>query len=149
MTIDEAIAAWVASSTLMVDTYASNLSTTPFIIAAGTPFSEGDATEALTTVVDHGLLYPLFGIMQWGLKADSNTGFYINNWILNYDLGRATGFQITGASDGSVGGDIGGTLEECFIAADAMGADWVEIYGADADNPIYAALLQKYNSLLK
>ena len=149
MTIDEAIAAWVASSTLVIDTYAANLNTTPFIIAAGTPFSEGDATGALTTVVDHGLLYPLFGVMQWGLNAESNTGFYINNWISDYDVGRATGFQITGASDGSVGGDLKGTLEECFIAADAMGADWVEIYGADADNPIYAVLLQKYNNLLK
>ena len=59
-----------------------------------------------------------------GLNANSNNGFLINKLIQDNDLGRATGFQLIGSSDGSVGGDLNGTLEQALTAGAALGADW-------------------------
>jgi hypothetical protein len=73
----------------------------------------------------------------------------INQLIQDNDTGRATGFQLTGSSDGSVGGDLQGTLQEALAAGNSLGADWIEIYAVDAMNPIYAPLLATYNKLLK
>ena len=149
MTIPAFIAAWINSSNLFIDTYTLNLHTTPFVIAGGLPFKDPGASAAITTVINHGLLYPTFGITQWGLNANSNNGFLINKFIQDNDLGRATGFQLTGASDGSVGGDLHGTLDQALGAGAALGADWIEVYAADAMNPKNAAVLAKYNTLLK
>ena len=149
MTIGDYTTAWINSSDLFIDTYSQNLTATPFVIAGGIPFADPGASAAITTVINHGLLYPLFGITQWGLKAKSNNGFLINKLIQDNDAGRATGFQLTGASDGSVGGDLGGTLQQALSAGAALGADWIEIYAADAMNPAYAPLLLQYNTLLK
>jgi len=141
--------AWINSSNKFIDIYNTNLKTTPFIVAGGIPFDDPGASAAITTVINHGLLYPPCGIMQWGLKATSTNGFLINRLIQDNDLGRATGFQLTGASDGSVGGDLQGTLEEALTAGQNLGADWIEIYAVDAMNPIYAPLLATFNRLLK
>jgi len=149
MTIPAYTTAWINSSDLFIDTYNQNLHSTPFVIAGGIPFNDPGASAAITTVINHGLTYPLFGIMQWGLNAKSNNGFLINKFIQDNDAGRATGFQLNGASDGSVGGDLNGTLQQALTAGSALGADWIEIYSADAMNPKYAALLARFNILLK
>jgi len=149
MTISDYTTAWVNSSDLFIDTYKQNLKTTPFVIAAGVPFNDPGATTAITNVINHGLTYPLFGVSQWGLKATSTNGFFLNKIIQDNDAGRATGFQLVGASDGSVGGDLQGTLEQALTAGSLLGADWIEIYSADAMNPAYAALLATFNILLK
>ncbi len=148
MTISDYTTAWVNSSDLFIDTYNQNLLNTPFVVAAGVPFSDSGAATAITSVINHGLLYPLFGIAQWGLKATSNNGFFLNQVIQANAVGRATGFQLAGASDGSVGGDLQGTLEQALAAGLALGADWIEIYAADAMNPVYAPLLLQYNFAL-
>src|SRR5438552_18610414 len=98
------------------------------------------ASAAITTIINHGLLYPPFGIMQWGLNANSNNGFLINKPIQDNDLGRVTGFQLVRSSDGSVEGYLNGTLEQALTAGAALGADWIEIYAVDAMNPSYVAL---------
>jgi hypothetical protein len=86
--------------------------------------------------------------MQWGLNATSNNGFFINKLIQDNASDRATGFQLTGASDGSVGGDLKGTLEQALDAGVGLGADWIEIYAADAMNSAYAPLLASIDSEL-
>ena len=149
MSIASYTTAWINSSDLLIDKYNQNLRTTPFVLAGGIPFDDPGASAAIATIINHGLLYPPFGIMQWGLNANSNNGFLINKFIQDNDLGRATGFQLTGASDGSVGGDLQGTLEEALTAGAALGADWIEIYAVDAMNPVYAPLLATFNRLLK
>jgi len=141
--------AWINSCNKLIDIYNTYLKTSPFVIAGGVPFNDPGAAGAITTVINHGLLYPPFGIMQWGLKATSTNGFLINQLIQDNDTGRATGFQLTGSSDGSVGGDLQGTLQEALAAGNSLGADWIEIYAVDAMNPIYAPLLATYNKLLK
>ena len=148
MSVSDYTAAWIASSNLFIDKYNQNLHSTPFVLAGGIPFADPGAAAAITTVINHGLTYPLFGIMQWGLNAQSTNGFLINQLIQDNDAGRATGFQLTGASDGSVGGDLKGTLEEALTAGADLGADWIEIYAADAMNPDYADLLATFNALL-
>ena len=148
MTVSDYTDAWVGSAALFIDTYNRNLSSTPFILASGAPFSDPQAAAAIMAIINHGLLYPQFGIMQWGLNATSNNGFFINKLIQDNAADRATGFQITGASDGSVGGDLKGTLEQALDAGVNLGADWIEIYAADAMNPTYASLLASINSEL-
>jgi hypothetical protein len=155
-TLADLEAAWINSTKKIEDTYAANLTKTAFMIAAGTPFKDQAKTgeQALLSVLNYGLKYPLFGAMQWGLNANSATPkkngriFYINQWIKDNDV-HPTGFQMTGASDGSVGGNLKGTLEQCFRAGDALGADIIEVYRADAANPEYAPLLKTYNDKLK
>jgi hypothetical protein len=148
-TNEDFMASWTVVANLLVDTYAAYLRQTPFILAGGTPFKDPSAQAKLIAIVNRALLaYPLFGVMQWGLNAKSNSGFYINNLITANDT-HPGGFQMTGASDGSVGGDLKGTLEECFIAANNMGADFVEVYSADGENPAYRDLLVKYNGIFK
>ena len=145
-TTAEFISKWVASSNLVIDTYAANLKQTPFIIAAGTPFDDPTAVSQMTSVITHGLVHPLFGIMQWGLNAKSNSGFYINAFIQNKDVGRATGFQMTGSqTEPHVGGQLQGTLEDCLKAAKAMQADFVEVYSQDAENTALQPMIQTYN----
>src|SRR5262249_43395738 len=128
MTIEDYTAAWVNSTDQLIDIYKQNLVSTPFIMAAGVPFVDPVAAPALTSVLDHGLLYPQFGIMQWGLKATSNNVFFINKYIQDNAAGRATGFQIAGTSDGTVGSDLQGTLEDTLLAGVGLDADWIEIY---------------------
>jgi|GEM_PF-6813682 len=148
MTVSDYTDAWVASSAFFIDTYNQNLSSTPFILASGAPFSDPQAAAAIMAIINHGLLYPQFGIMQWGLNATSNNGFFINKLIQDNASDRATGFQLTGASDGSVGGDLKGTLEQALDAGVGLGADWIEIYAADAMNSAYAPLLASIDSEL-
>ena len=149
MSIADYTTAWVNACDLLIDTYNQNLHTTPFIVAGGKPFDDPGAVPAVTSVIDHGLLYPLFGITQWGLNANSNNGWFMNQLIQDNDIGRATGFQLIGASDGSVGGPLNGTLAQCFAAGASLGGDWIEIYAVDAMNPVYIPLLAQYNVLLK
>jgi hypothetical protein len=149
MTVTDYTDAWVSSSALLIDTYNQNLSATPFILASGAPFSDPQAAAAIMAIINHGLLYPNFGMMQWGLNATSNNGFFINKLIQDNSSDRSTGFQLTGASDGSVGGDLKGTLEQALDAGVGLGADWIEIYAVDAMNPAYVSLLAAINSELK
>ena len=148
MTLEEYSLAYAASSELFILTYATNLFSTPYVIAAGVPFDDLTATDLITGILNYGLPYPLFGVMQWGLKATSTSDFFINQIILGNDVGRATGFQLIGASDGSIGGDLQGSLVQALNAGKALGADWLEIYPADAMNSRYANILKFYNTLL-
>ena len=95
---------------LFIDTYNRNLSSTPFltslpVLLSLTPRRRRQSWPSSITVC----FILQFGIMQWGLNATSNNGFFINKLIQDNAADRATGFQITGASDGSVGGDLKGT----------------------------------------
>lgn len=143
------IAAWVTSSNLVIDTYAKNLKQTPFIMAAGKAFNDPGSDAAVTAVINHGLQYPLFGIMQWGLNANSNDGFFVNKLIKDNDS-HPTGFQMTGSqTEPHVGGNLNGTLEDCLKAGDSLGADFVEVYSQDGENPALAGVLKTYNDKLK
>jgi hypothetical protein len=143
------MAAWTASSNLIIDTYAANLKSTPFIIAAGVPIADPSANTAITNVINHGLIYPLFGVMQWGLKATSTDNFFLNKIIHDNDAGRATGFQLAGIATTAEYGSLQGTFEQALAAGQALGADWIEIYYKDAENPAYSIVLATYNGLLK
>jgi hypothetical protein len=149
MTIEDYTAAWKASRNLFVDTYSANLAFTPFVLAAAVPFVDPGANQAITDVMNYGLIYPHYGMTQWGLKATSNSTFFINNIILTNDFNRATGFELIGASDGSSGGDLQGTLAQALAAGGRLGADWIEIYAVDAMNSQYVRILSKFNKLLK
>lgn len=147
------IASWVNSCNLFTDTYAANLKQTPFIMAAGNAFNDPGSEAAVTAVINHGLQYPLFGIMQWGLNASSaGTGdkiFFVNKFIKDNDS-HPTGFQMTGSqTEPHVGGNLQGTLEDCLNAANALGADFVEVYSQDGENPALQPVLVKFNGLLK
>jgi len=151
LTLSEAVTAWTGSSNTIIDAYGANLHSTPFIIAAGVPFTGTDAPTALTNVVSRAVtMYgPGFGIMQWGLNANSNTGYMPNALIAQYSPTNPAGFQflcpVAGNDNGKV---LGGTLEQTLDAGIALGAQWIEIYGEDADNPDYAAAFASASAAL-
>ncbi len=149
------IALWVASANVQIDTHAQSLRQTPFILAAGTPFNDPGAVAALSSVINHGLIYNLFGLQQWGLNANTNgnteKSFYINKFIFDTaSTHLGNGFQMTGSeTNPHVGGNLNGTLEECLAAAKANNAHYVEIYGVDGENLLLAPMLRTYNDELK
>lgn len=146
-TATDFISAWVNSANLQIDTHAQNLKQTPFILAAGTPFNDPTAVPQLTSVINHGLIYPLFSVMQWGLNARSATDFYINKFVSISPYG---GFQMTGSeTEPHVGGVLNGTLEDCLNAAVGCKAKWVEVYAQDGENPALQSVLVNYNNLIK
>jgi len=151
MTLTDEIAAWTTSSNLLIDTYAAHLQYTPFILAVGIPFT-GDGqiqqgTDAITAVVNHGLLYQNFGLMNWALNAKSNTAFLPWGLVYDYSPTNAAGFQLVGSTAGN-GGKLNGTLAQALTAGIALRAQWIEVYASDAKNPVYASLLRSTAALL-
>jgi hypothetical protein len=47
MTLEDEIAAWTGSSIALIDTYAANLKSTPFVIAMNRPFNRTDGSDVL------------------------------------------------------------------------------------------------------
>lgn len=152
LSIDDYAAEWLAAAELIVDTYAANLDRTRFIVAGGVVIKPSTVGEfAMLDLLAYGMNnYPeKFGAMQWGLNAQSSTSFFMNEWIQTFGPGRSTGFQMTGSTDGITGGDTKGTLRECLQRAVDLGADWVEVYPTDCNNPAEQATLAEFNALLK
>ena len=150
LTLSEAVTAWTGSSNTIIDAYGANLHSTPFIIAAGVPFTGTDAPTALMTVVSRAVTAygQHFGVMQWGLSARSNTGYMPNALISQYSSTNPVGFQFLCPVAGNNGRTLGGTLEQTLDAGIALGAQWLEIYGEDADNPAYAAAFASASAAL-
>lgn len=152
------MALYVTSSNGLIDVYQSNLASTVFIMAGGIPNAAATAVSSITSIFNHGLTYSHFGTMQWGLSASSSNRFLINKWIQD-NPAHAGGFQMNGASDGSVGGNVCGSLvpPQCTpdnslsLALDNavnLSGQFVEVYGADALNSNYVDLFALINSEL-
>ncbi|MDQ3198486.1 MAG: DVUA0089 family protein [Verrucomicrobiota bacterium] len=153
LTLAQEAALWVASSKAIIDTYAANLHSAPFIMAGGIPFSNSDpsganiGTNSITEVFNHGLQYGAhFGVMHWGLNVNSSTNFLINGWIHDYSATNPAGFQFTGNSAHTVGGDLGcvgqsDCVSRVLDVGVGMNAQWIEVYPYDADNVALASTL--------
>ena len=145
MSVEDEIAAWTASSIVMIDTYGANLKSTPFVMALSIPFNYGDGAAAINELVDHGLLYGRnFGLMNWGLTARSSGNSTFLPWVLisQYSPTNPAGFQLLCPAAGRGDQTLGGTLGETLDSGIALGAQWIEVYPTDANNPDYAAVLE-------
>ena len=138
--INAASAAWIISSNTIIAQYAAHLTRTPFVAALAVPFAGTVGTTALQSVVDTSLsLYgSRIGFENWGLNAESSTGYLPNSIIYDHRLTNPVGFQMTGNATTGGGGDLQGTLREAMEAGVAMGAQYLQVYGDDVANPAYA-----------
>jgi hypothetical protein len=145
MTLEDEIAAWTGSSIALIDTYAANLKSTPFVIAMNRPFNRADGSDVLNELVNHGLLYGShFGLMNWGLSARSSADTSFLPWALvaQYSATNPAGFQLLCPAAGRDDQTLGGTLEEALNSGIALGAQWLEVYPADTNDPANAAVLK-------
>ncbi len=145
MTLENEIAAWTGSSIALIDTYAANLKSTPFVIAMNRPFNHADGSDVLNELVNHGLLYGRnFGLMNWGLSARSSADTTFLPWALvaQYSPTNPAGFQLLCPAAGRDDQTLGGTLEEALDSGIALGAQWLEVYPADTNDPANATLLK-------
>ena len=135
--IDAASAAWIISSNTIIAQYAAHLTRTPFVAALAVPFNGTVGTTALQSVVDTSLsLYgSRIGFENWGLNAESSTGYLPNAIIYDHRLTNPVGFQMTGNATTGGGGDLRGTLRQAMEAGVAMGAQYLQVYGDDIANP--------------
>lgn len=154
------IASWVTSSGTYIDIYGKLLKKTPFIMAAGQAFKDPGSQKAVESVLDHGLTYPLFGIGQWGLNANSNDGFFVNAKI-KANPTHPNLLQMTGDRHHNTGGDLCGNpaAAGCSEAnnlelATAAGRKFMptgvmEIYSQDGEDPASADTLTQVNTALQ
>ena len=158
ISIADELALWQESSKGFITTYAANFRTTPYIMAASIPIDVDvpSSTTVLTDVVCYGMganspscagtgykgYGALFGIMQWGLNANSSIDYIVNEWISTNSVTNSTGFQF--------GSDFGGTTDPSPVLDRAvdLNAHFVEIYSVDADGK-YAEKIHSYSSKLK
>lgn len=140
-------AAWIVSSETLMMQYAANFHSTTFV-AALSQVGLDDLT--LQTVVDYGL--NLFGthlgFENWGLNANSTTGYLPNSIIYNHRTTNPVGFQMTGNATTGTGGNLQGTLREAMEAGVAMGAHYLQVFGEDTANPIYFTDLDEVSAEL-
>lgn len=142
MTLEEEANAWIASSNAIIDAYGRNLYLTPFIMANCPPFDAPYTVGPTTEVVNRAIANygGHFGVMSWALNAQSDTNFTFLPWILvrQYSSTNPVGLQFTCPAAGRNGRTLKGTFKETLDAGVAMGAQWLEIYSDDANNPSYA-----------
>jgi hypothetical protein len=134
---------WIEGAKRIVDLYAAAFPTTPFIYAMAPPV-KGDfsATRAL---VEYGTAkYPgRFGIMHHGLNAAAAADFFPDAAIRTRPPGTPGGFQMVWSTEGDEGAKrVKGTLAQALGRAADFNAQFVEVYEADCQNPLYAADLR-------
>ena len=134
--------AWVAAAKTIIGAYASAFPTTPFFITASRVFTDDIDNDALRQVIDWGVAtYPgRFGLMNATLNANSSTVYYPNEAIYTYKDTQPVGFQMLCSSIKDPA-RLGGTLDEALRAGIALGAEFVEVYQSDADEPANQAVL--------
>lgn len=154
------LALWVTSSEGIIDTYDANLSRCVHWVAGGKVFNDSGAQAASSTVIEYNLAFSRGGTQQWGLSASSNNGFFVNAYIQNNPT-HSGGFQMNGASDGSGGGNVCGSIANppCVPATNGLSlaldngvslkGDVIEVYGVDAANSAYVDLFSLINAELK
>ena len=138
-TTQEAADAWLASSSLIAAQYAAHLKQTSIIAAISVPYSGTAGINALQSFADNAVaLYgKQMGFENWGLNANSSQNYLPNKIIYDHRLTNPVGFQMTGGATSGGGGDLQGTLREAMEAGVALGAQYLEVFGSDCDNPIY------------
>ena len=144
------IDAWVAAAKKIIGVYASAFPTTPFFITASRVFTDDFDNDALRQVIDWGVAtYPgRFGLMNTTLNANSSTVYYPNEAIYTYKDTQPVGFQMLCSSIKDPV-RLGGTLDEALLAGIALGAEFVEVYQSDADEPANQAVLAKEGDALE
>ncbi len=152
MTIEQEAAAWLKSSEYFIDTYATYCTHEPFIMAGGVPFPDDVpvkgtnlGTNTITSLFNYAKdkYGARFGIMQWGLNFNSNSSYIINGWIQSNTATLPAGFQVTGNTLHTVGGDLGCLTDPNCLAkvldnGVAMKGQWIEVYPIDANNVSFA-----------
>lgn len=157
------ISLWVSSSNMFLDIYGDLLKKTPFIMAAGNAFKDPGSQAAVEAVLKHGLVYPLFGIGQWGLNASSNAdkpdSFFVFRYIKD-NPSHPNLLQMTGDRHHNTGGDLCGNLSstqcteannlELAVAAGEkfMPKGVIEIYSQDGEDAASADTLAAANTAL-
>jgi hypothetical protein len=144
-TATQAISDWSGSTAKVIDTYAANLKTTPFIMACAIPISSNtDATNALGTVVRAKLAqYPLFGVANYGLNPSTDyTKGFLPFVLVNEasTSGHAAGFQCSTANG------AGTNFQGSLTAALNCGAKYVEAWSGDASNTANADAIAAFNA---
>jgi hypothetical protein len=145
MRLGDVIAAWIDSSNNIVDAYGNNLHSTPFILATAIPFSGEDAPTALNEmVIRAATMYGQhFGTMHSGLTAQSTSADLCNSLVADFSPRNPAGFQFLCPVAGDANGQtLDGTLDETLNAARILGAQWLEIYSDDAQNPDNATVFE-------
>ena len=86
--------------------------------------------------------------MNASLNAHSSTVYYPNLAIFNHHNTQPVGLQMLCSAllDPS---RLGGTLEMALAQAVALGANFVELYQSDADNPAYQSIIAAQGKALK
>lgn len=145
----QALTAWEAACTVIIAAYADNLEHSTFTMALGVPITGTAGQASLNTVVNAavGLYGAQFGMEQWGLNAHSTIGFAPNLIIYNHRLTNPVGFQMRGSVAGG-GGGLDGTLREAMDCGVALGAQYLQIYASDCDDPVNWADMDEIRLLL-
>lgn len=151
LTMDEATAKWTASCNAIIEGHAQNLHSTPFIFTAAKPFAGRPGVQALEQVVSAAAKkYPgRFGIMDCSLNAHSQTRYVPNRLVQEFRATNPVGLQFLTSTKGFGHHDLGGTLAQALDAGVALGAQFIEIYSHDADDPANAATLTTYAAKLR
>jgi hypothetical protein len=134
---------WLEGAKKIVDLYAEVFPNTPFIYAMAPPV-KGDfgVTQAL---VEYGIAkYPgRFGVMHDGLNAAAVPDFYPDAAIRTRPAGTPGGFQMVWSADGDEGEKrIKGTLAQALDRGAELGAQFVEVYEDDCQDPANSGVLR-------
>lgn len=139
--------AWQVACETIVDAHAAAFPNTPCVITAAHPEPGQTAWTALQAVVDYACqTYPgQMGVMNAGLKATSDTGYYPHAAVYNYSATNPTGLQFLVPAQNPLNG---GTLATTLSRGVALKAHYIEVYPGDAESVANAALLTETANLL-
>lgn len=149
LSLDEEIAAWTKSANTVIDAYGAGLKQSAFVLALNIPFGKTSQPAVSSIVARAAAAYGKnFGLMQWGLNANSTDKFFLNALVKQYSPTNPVGFQLTGNSHGTVGGDLQGTIEQAINAGIALKAQFIEVYPVDCRDPAFTAVFTSANKNL-
>ena len=138
---------WEQGVKWIIDQYATSLPTTPFILDMGSPIPTSAGTASLQSVCNYGAAqYPhnQFGVKSDGLAVNGPTsGSMGAKEVKSLSPTATVGYQFAlpqqGATDPATGRL---TLDEALQRGIGFGADFIEVYPADCNDPNAAQVLK-------
>lgn len=149
--LTDAVDLWSGSCNAIIDAHMAAFKETACIFTASKPFDGQPAFDTLNSVVRAAAAKygSKLGVMDCSLTATSSTGYLPNELVFDLSDTNPNGLQFLCSEKGFNGHTLNGTFAEAIDAALALKAGFVEIYGADSNNPANAAKIQEASAALK
>jgi hypothetical protein len=137
---------WVTAANQVTVLFATVFASTPFFCATGQP-APGVGSDMMTQVVNYGLsAYPeRFGVQSNELTVSIPTNGLFPHTKINTTGLSPVGYQMLGTVSS---GRLGGTLQQALTNGIVNGAQFIEVYDVDCEDPTQQSVISTANQQL-